>query len=514
MKLFKPFSSQTRSRLGMLIVAMAAVSLMVPAVNAIVSGGRWAAEEPTPVQLIPNGRRVLHIPADQPAQLLPRVEMEKGKSIVVTTGFDLERVAIADPNTANLVMTDARTIQLIALQPGSTNLLLWDQKGSPQAAVDVFVGATHSQVQLKLRELLDTEDIHVEMAGTETIVLRGTAASLEARERAQLLALAFMDQGSIDREYRVVNLLDVLGNHQVMLKVRIAEMNKSLGKQMEINYQGMATAGAQAFTFGSLVGGAAALAPDGQIGNALAGNDGNDLFGSYTSQSGNTVDAFLKFAKDKGLAKILAEPTLVARSGERASFLAGGEVPVPVPGGTFGQVSIEFKQFGVGVEFVPTVISPSRIHLEVTPEVSEPDPTIGVEVLGTAVPGFSTRRASTAVELADGQSFVVAGLLQDRTRTMARKVPWLGEVPVLGALFRSQDYQKAETELMIIVTPHLVKALGPGPQPLPTDHYRSPSDADFFALGRDEGKPKKSESQTVSAKENEEAAITGGEDRS
>ena len=464
-----------------ILAAALVLGLAVPSVHALVSmGGIGVA--PTPVELIPNGRRSIHIPAGQPAALLPRVELERGKSLVLETDFDLERIAVADPKTANLVMIDTRTVQVVALAPGSTNLLLWDDRGTLQAAVDVFVGATRSQVEIKLRELVGSPDLWVEMAGPETIVLRGTVAQLDDRDRAEQLAKAFMGT----EEYAVVNLIDVAGNHQVMLEVTMAEMDKSVGRELEVNYRAALQAGAKGFVFGSLLGGGAALAPDGLIANGLAGNDGADLFGSYQSAGGSTVDSFLRLAKENGLAKILAEPTLVARSGERASFLAGGEVPVPVPGGTFGQVSIEFKQFGVGVDFVPTVLSADRIHLEVTPEVSEPDPTIGVEVLGTAVPGFTTRRVSTAVELADGQSFVIAGLLQDRTRNMARKVPWLGDVPVLGALFRSQDYQKAETELMILVTPHLVKPPDAGERPLPTDAYREPGDAEFFLLGRDE----------------------------
>lgn len=470
-----------RRPLAWLLAAACVLGLAVPSVHALVSKG-FIGSAPTPVELLPNGRRAIHIPAGQPAGLLPRVELERGKSVVLTTDFDLERVAVADPKTANLVMIDARTLQVVALAPGSTNLLLWDDRGTLQAALDVFVGITRSQVQIKLRELLGSQDLWVEMAGPETIVLRGTVARLEDRDRAEQLAKAFMSS----EDYGVVNLIDVSGNHQVMLKVIMAEMSRSLSRELEVNYRAALQAGAKGFVFGSLLGGGAALAPDGLIANGLAGNDGSDLFASYQSSGGSTIDSFLRLAKQKGLAKILAEPTLVARSGERASFLAGGEIPIPVPGGTFGQVTIEFKQFGVGVDFVPTVLGPNRIHLEVTPEVSEPDPTIGVTVLGTSVPGFTTRRVSTSVELADGQSFVIAGLLHDRTRNMARKVPWLGDLPVLGALFRSQDYQKSETELVIIVTPYLVKPLDPGRRPLPTDAYRDPGDADFFLYGRDE----------------------------
>jgi pilus assembly protein CpaC len=164
--------------------------------------------------------------------------------------------------------------------------------------------------------------------------------------------------------------------------------------------------------------------------------------------------------------------------------LVGGEVPIPIAqGGAFGSITIQFKSFGVAVEFTPTVLSPERIHLEVAPEVSEPDFTLGTRVQGFATPGFVTRRASTSVELGDGQSFAIAGLLQDNVTDFIEKYPVLGDIPILGALFRSVGYQRQETELVIIVTPRLVKPLPQGPVPLPTDHFVGPSDFEFFLLG-------------------------------
>ena len=199
---------------------------------------------------------------------------------------------------------------------------------------------------------------------------------------------------------------------------------------------------------------------------------------------------FFEMMERNGLAKILAEPTLVARSGESASFLVGGAVPIPVAqGGAFGSITVEYKNFGVGLSFTPTVLSPNRIHLAVNPEVSRADFTFGTEVGGTIVPGFAVRRASTSVELADGQSFMIAGLLSEEVREIAGKYPILGVLPILGSLFRSTQFLKDETELVIIVTPTLVKPLGPGPHPLPTDHFIEPSEIEFYLYGRLEGKP-------------------------
>jgi pilus assembly protein CpaC len=195
--------------------------------------------------------------------------------------------------------------------------------------------------------------------------------------------------------------------------------------------------------------------------------------------------------EEEGLSKILAEPTLVARSGETASFLVGGEVPIPVvqSGSVSGAISIEYHEFGVGLSFTPTVLGPNRIHIAVNPEVSRADFTFGTTVENTTVPGFATRRASTSVELADGQSFMIAGLLNEEVRELAGKYPLLGSVPILGSLFRSTQFIKEETELVIIITPTLVKPLGPGPPALPTDHFIEPSAAEFYLWGSLEGMP-------------------------
>ncbi len=205
---------------------------------------------------------------------------------------------------------------------------------------------------------------------------------------------------------------------------------------------------------------------------------------------------FFDILKDRGLGKILAEPSVIARSGETASFLAGGEVPIPVAqGGAFGSITIEFKEFGVGVAFTPTVLADNRIHLQVNPEVSEPDFNIGTVVDGSAVPGFNTRRAKTGVELGDGESFAIAGLLSERMTEAAVQYPILGDIPVLGTLFRSSQYQRNETELVILVTPRLVGPIvAPENRPmLPTDTFVDPNDLEFYLLGWLQGNPERAE---------------------
>jgi pilus assembly protein CpaC len=200
------------------------------------------------------------------------------------------------------------------------------------------------------------------------------------------------------------------------------------------------------------------------------------------SKGNATWTGFVDALKEDGLVKILAEPTLIALSGQTAHFLAGGEFPVPVPQG-LGTVAIEYKPFGVGLSFTPTVLSEDKISIKVAPEVSELDFTIALSIAGFTVPGISTRKAATVVELADGQSFAIAGLLKETVRDSISKVPLLGDIPVLGALFRSRAFQKNESELVIIVTPHIVKPLDSTRQTLPTDFYVEPDDTEIYILG-------------------------------
>jgi pilus assembly protein CpaC len=285
----------------------------------------------------------------------------------------------------------------------------------------------------------------------------------------------------------VNNLVQVGGVHQVMLEVRVAEMAKSTANRLGINliYQNGDEFGV------SLLGKLAELV------NPMDANVYKAPLGFLTSPSVNalfrfnsgnsTWTGFIDALKEDGLVKVLAEPTLIAMSGQQASFLAGGEFPVPIPQG-LGTVAIEYKPFGVGLNFTPTVIGPDKIGIQVAPEVSELDFSTAVNFSGFVVPGLTTRRASTVVELGDGQSFAIAGLLRENIRESIQKFPFLGDLPVLGVLFSSKRYQKNETELVIVVTPRLVKPVDMKDQTLPTDFFVEPTDTEFFLMGRMEGK--------------------------
>jgi pilus assembly protein CpaC len=365
----------------------------------------------------------------------------------------------------------------VARSIGGTNLILWDPQGRPQAAIDVHVGSVRSHLESLLRRVLEGEDVRVESAGSG-VALVGSVSNALAMERAVAVSETFLGE---DSEERVVNLLSVEGNQQVMLKVIVAEMNRNLERELGTNFSSLIETDGKVIGITSLLENILSVADDGTL---LAGDSATLLAAFSGFGSLSLLAVAMDVVERNGLGKILAEPTLVARSGEMASFLAGGEVPIPIAqGGAFGSITVEYKKFGVGVAFTPTVLGPDRIHLEVAPEVSEPDFNLGTEVDGIRVPGFVTRRASTSVELKDGQSFAIAGLLSDVVRSAAAKYPLLGDIPVLGALFRSTQYQKNETELVIIVTPQLVKPLGPPPHRLPTDSLVDPSALDFYLFG-------------------------------
>ncbi len=406
------------------------------------------------------------------------LEIERGKSISITTDYAVKRISVGDAAILDVVALGDRDIQLVAKSVGITNVLFLDSKGRPQAVIEVHVGTPFSHIERSVQRLMNNDSIQVEGAGN-AIILRGSVPSDVLLDQALKITEGML--GKNEEETRIVNLIEVGGNHQVMLKVVVAEMSRNLKREFGTNFAALISTGKGPV---GLLGGFGGLAD--------AASGVGKIFGSFSSLGAlELLEFVMDILEEEGLSKILAEPTLVARSGESANFLVGGEVPIPVvqSGAIAGSISVEYHEFGVGLSFTPTVLGPDRIHLTVNPEVSRADFTFGTEVSGTLVPGFATRRASTSVELADGQSFMIAGLLNEEIRELAGKYPLFGSVPIIGALFRSTQFIKEETELVIIVTPTLVKPLGPGPHPLPTDHFIEPSAADFYLYGALEGMP-------------------------
>ena len=431
-------------------------------------------------------RAVVHLSqAAATEDRLSAIDMELGKSVFVRTDFAVKRVSVGSTEVVEVVVLGPKEIQLVPSKKGSTNLIFWSGQGEPAAVVDVSVGNSFGEIERKLRTILGSEDIHVEALG-EGIILRGSVGGPVHVERASAIARSFFAK---DAEDRVVNVLEVGGNQQVMIEVIIAEMQRNVGRRLSTNWNTAIATGGKIFAFNSLLGDltslsehSASLSPAGVASELDFGNR-IDLVGTFINDGRFMFNSFIEFATSNGLAKVLAKPTLLARSGQSASFLAGGEIPIPIAqGGAFGSITVDFKEFGVGVEFAPTVLGADRIYLEVAPEVSEPDFTIGTASGGIVTPGFITRRASTSVELADGQSFAIAGLLQDNVREAVEKIPVLGDLPVLGALFRSSEFRRNETELVLIVTPRLVRPMT-GDIQLPTDAFVPPSELEFFVHG-------------------------------
>ena len=413
-----------------------------------------------------------------------KIEMVSGKSLILRSTEPIKRVSVADPEIADFLLLSANEVYLKGKGAGVTNLTLWQNK-KIVAVYDLEVTYDLSGLKQQLHAILPDEDSLRVISTNDSITLSGKITNAANLSQALALAEAYAPKGKVN------NLVEVGGVHQVMLEVRVAEMGRSLTKRLGVNF--LYQDGDQFAV--SLLGGLAQFAQESLTGGLAFSPAVTALF--RFDQNGGTWTGFIDALREDGLVKILAEPTLITLSGQSANFLAGGEFPVPVPQG-LGTVGIEYKTFGVGLIFTPTVLSKDKIVIDVSPEVSELDFSTAVRLEGFVSPGISTRRASTKIELADGQSFAIAGLLREAVRADVAKFPLLGDIPIIGPLFQSKSFQKSETELVIIVTPHLVKPVELAKQSLPTDSYIEPSDAEFYLQGAIEGK---SNRQSVDVKE-------------
>lgn len=414
-----------------------------------------------------------------------KITLSVGKSEIVDVAERVKSVSMDSKGIADYTLLSPRKILITGKAIGATRIVLRKEDQTVLRIMDVEVGSGLNELKVKIHELFpDEKDVRV-TAVHDTITLSGTVSG--STNLSQILALA---QGYAPRDRdgkpKVMNLLEVGGVHQVMLEVRVSEMSRSLMRRLGFNWNYISSSGSN---FGiSLLNN---LTSGGWPGHPLTVTDPINMIFRFTGD-GASWTFFIDALKDQGLTKVLAEPTLITLSGRPASFLAGGEYPIPVPQATGGgtTITIEYKTFGVGLNFTPTVLSSGKISMLVNPEVSELDFTNGVALQGYMIPSLTTRRVSTVVELGDGQSFAIAGLLRDDVREIVRKFPVLGDIPVLGALFRSSSFQKNETELVIIVTPRLVKPLDMAKQTLPTDSFVEPDDFEFYLLGSLEGRGK------------------------
>lgn len=434
----------------------------------------------------------------------PSMDLVIGKSTLMRVPSAVTRVSLGNPNVADVTLISPTELYLLGKTYGSTNLIIW-RKGGGATAIDVNVNIDYGRMEKKLRELMPEETGIKVRPAADSVILTGTVSSAVKARYAEDIANAFVRDvnkilvlptptegkppatsvsigggggaataAATIAGAKVVNLLKIAEAQQVMLEVTIAEVSKTLLDKLGASFNATRTNGNWMFALSS---------------NLLSGGAGL-LSAIKNNGTGFSLDA----QKNDGLVKILAEPNIVAISGQEASFLAGGKIFIPVARSNaatgIATITLEEKEFGVGLKFTPTVLEGGRIHLKVAPEVSElsqtgsPFTTAGG--VTTVIPSFTTRRVQTSVQLMDGQSLAIAGLIKNNVKQAADKVPGLGEVPVMGALFRSSEFQADRSELMFVITPRLIKPLDQNYM-LPTDSYTPPSRGEIYFGTKQEG---------------------------
>ena len=403
------------------------------------------------------------------------ISIELGKQLSYRYGKSIRRVAVGDPEIADVAMIDDRQVLITAKKPGATSLMLWSgtDAGESDFNTELLVTAAES-LKRHVVESLDDANLQISAAG-DKLKLSGQSASLEIHDKIRR---------SLDEKSEATVDTSTLGfDSQVQIDIKIVEINRKqlqnaglfLGKNTANttlalsspgNLSGVQSAADGAFSL--LSGG---FFPHAQAFNFLYGNASEGILG------------VISILENNGFAYTLAEPSLVAMSGQSANFLAGGEFPIPVPqgGAQTGSITIKFKEFGVRLSLTPTVLDQNRIALKVAPEVSELDFTAGIQSGGVSVPALRVRRTDTSIALGDGESFVISGLVNQNTLASVDKLPWLGDIPILGAFFRSTHIERNDKELIMVVTPHLVQPLAKGAPlpPLPGENFRR-YDPNFF----------------------------------
>jgi pilus assembly protein CpaC len=466
--------------------ALVALSILV-----VASAALPAAASPK-VAREPVAQRVLNVSTHGNGPAHQRITLALDKAALVQLDNDARDVMVSNPEIVDAVVRTPRRVFLLAMKTGQTNAFFFDAAGHQILSIDIRVERDVTDLGSMMHANFPQSKIHVS-AMNDNVVLTGSVSSATEATRAQDLAASFAGDPK-----KVVNMIKIESNEQVMLKVRVAEVQRSVAKQFGIDLNAAINAWgvpivAQTSNPFSLLGRALSDASGAQVGPACppAANV------PVTTQL--CANGVLKALEEVGLIRTLAEPNLTAVSGETARFLAGGEFPVPGGRDQQGNVEVIFKQFGVGLSFTPVVLSENRISLQISTEVSEltntgaftlsggqvVNPTTGqiTTVPGVTIPALNVRRAQTTVELPSGGSFAIAGLLQHTTKQQLDGFPGLKDMPVLGALFRSRDYQNNETELVILVSTYLVRPTSEKRLAAPTDGFVPPTDADTILFG-------------------------------
>ncbi|MDN3651731.1 type II and III secretion system protein family protein [Thalassotalea ponticola] len=395
---------------------------------------------------------------------------------------DIQRISIGNPNVADILILRSDELYILGKALGTTNVMLWDENDKLIDVINLQVTHDLNSLRKKFHYYLPSEEIGVESSQGQ-LVLSGQSSSLAKMDQAVELARAYAESAKSigGKKSEVLNMLSVGGGHQVMLEVTVAEVQSEIARKLDskmlLTFDG-------SDGYGGVISGGDfwdAL----NVGPALS----KGFFGTYLD--GDMLFQFaFDVAKQHGLAKILAEPNITALSGQKAEFLSGGEFPIPVPGGSNNGTTIQYRDFGVGVSFVPTVLDSGKINLNLNVLVSELSTAAAVQLVpdGTSsrfnIPSIVKRSTSTTVELGDGQTIAIGGLISDTLRETVDKIPGLGDIPILGQLFKSQQFQKSQTELVIMVTPRLVRPFNKKRVVLPTDGFVPANDLEFYLLGK------------------------------
>jgi pilus assembly protein CpaC len=438
------------------------------------------------------------VPVTRNVELAAQMNLFEGKSTLMRLPSPATRLSVGDSRIADVILLNPSEVYMLGKATGSTNLIIWD-KNNDATIIDISVGIDTVALRSRIDQLLPNEKNIKLTTAADTVIISGTATDVVKADQIMSIATAYVQRssragqspggggatpaagaapaagGGASTAPKVVNMMSVSAAQQVMLEVKVAEVSKSLTDQL----------GASVGFTRAIGGWTTALFSN------LLSNTASTLSGT-NNRNGDKLSADAQ--RKDGLIKVLAEPNIMAISGQDASFLAGGKIFIPVSQDSASgsnKITLEEKEFGVGVKFTPTVLEGGRINLKVLSEVSDLNKDgIGITasgISGTAIlPSFTTRRAATTVQLFDGQSFAIGGLIKSNATANIKALPGLGEVPVLGALFSSSDFQTDQTELVFIITPHLVKPL-PADYKLPTDGYIQPSRAEFFLGGKMEG---------------------------
>jgi len=397
------------------------------------------------------------------------VVLQVGSGHLIRLPQPAAKVFVAEPAIADVELASDHTVFVTARKPGRTTFIALDQQDRLILEQTLQVGHSLQSLEDQLRALYP--DYHITLASVPgRVILSGSVGA--AREAEEILQLV---RGQLSDKDEVVNRLGVTGPTQVNLRVRVAELSRTVSERLGINWDNTLNLGS--FTFG-LVTSVADYA------TSTLNSGGGTLSGGYSSANGRVnLTGVIDALKKDGVVKVLAEPNLTAASGETASFLAGGEIPIPVRDKD-DNITVTFKQVGVLLHFTPTVLAGDRISLKVKPEVSEVDSTRSVVINGDEIPGFSTRRVETTVELGSGQSFVIGGMVRQNLNDYRSGVPGLGDVPLLGHLFRASNLSQEQQELIVVVTPYLVSPLAGGRVPSPLEELQPASDIEQLLIER------------------------------